>query len=275
VDAAIRDLESCIGRQANPEDDRKAEKKIENIRRKAFECGVWSDADHPGERPPDKLSTKELFATHYRKVDVLGRGWTRDLIDQYLGRPELTTPGRSNLICWYDKGRVHKTEQRADVMEDLALAQERKAAWVAGEPERQKRRQEKWAAEYKKEKLLREQEREKKREDARAVERSVSQEIRVKAIEQPDLEQQAAASYYRSIECRETRLVAFARHKLSNYETLLKLYDTEGHRWRYGVIKRLVLKAIGQTYPWLAAECERQVRGIESSVKEWVWHRAY
>jgi hypothetical protein len=40
VDSMIRDIESCVGRHMNPEDDRKAQKQIERIRRRAG--GAWS-----------------------------------------------------------------------------------------------------------------------------------------------------------------------------------------------------------------------------------------
>ena len=42
VDAAIRDIKSSIGRHCNTEDDRKAEKQIESIRKKAVAYGVYS-----------------------------------------------------------------------------------------------------------------------------------------------------------------------------------------------------------------------------------------
>ena len=41
VHAAIQDIQSCIGRHLNPEDDRKAEKQIERIRKKAEKYGVF------------------------------------------------------------------------------------------------------------------------------------------------------------------------------------------------------------------------------------------
>jgi hypothetical protein len=43
VAAAIRDLESCIGRHLNPEDDGKVEKQIDRIRQRAVEYGVYTD----------------------------------------------------------------------------------------------------------------------------------------------------------------------------------------------------------------------------------------
>jgi tRNA splicing endonuclease len=43
VDAVIRDLESCIGRNLNPEDDRKVRQHIRRIERKAVEYGVYED----------------------------------------------------------------------------------------------------------------------------------------------------------------------------------------------------------------------------------------
>ena len=43
VDAVIRDLESCLGRHLNPDDDRKVKKHIEGIRRRAIEHGVYSE----------------------------------------------------------------------------------------------------------------------------------------------------------------------------------------------------------------------------------------
>ena len=44
----ISDLENSIGRHMNSEDDRKAEKQIERIRRKAVKYGVWSEATVDG-----------------------------------------------------------------------------------------------------------------------------------------------------------------------------------------------------------------------------------
>lgn len=60
VDAVIRDIEGCIGRHMNPEDDRKAEKQIERIRRRAVEHGVWQDDDR---------------ANPVRKGDLPGQLW--------------------------------------------------------------------------------------------------------------------------------------------------------------------------------------------------------
>ena len=41
VDMAIRDLESCIGRHLNPDDDRRVERLIERIEKRAIEHGVY------------------------------------------------------------------------------------------------------------------------------------------------------------------------------------------------------------------------------------------
>lgn len=43
VDAVICDLESCIGRHLNPDDDRRTERQIERIQRRAIEHGVYSE----------------------------------------------------------------------------------------------------------------------------------------------------------------------------------------------------------------------------------------
>jgi hypothetical protein len=43
VDSAIRDLESCIGRLANPGDDSKIRQQIKRIERKVVEYGVYED----------------------------------------------------------------------------------------------------------------------------------------------------------------------------------------------------------------------------------------
>jgi len=46
VDAEIRDLESCLGRHLNPDDDRKVENQIERVRQRAVEHGVWPKQKH-------------------------------------------------------------------------------------------------------------------------------------------------------------------------------------------------------------------------------------
>jgi hypothetical protein len=56
VDAVIQDIESCIGRHLNSADDRKAEKQIERIRRRAVEHGVFSDPKLDGCAKPTKKS---------------------------------------------------------------------------------------------------------------------------------------------------------------------------------------------------------------------------
>ena len=43
VEAVTRDLENCMGRHRDSKDDRKAEKKIALIRRRAVEYGVGDD----------------------------------------------------------------------------------------------------------------------------------------------------------------------------------------------------------------------------------------
>jgi outer membrane protein assembly factor BamD (BamD/ComL family) len=40
VSAAIQEIESCIGRYLNSEDDKKAERRIERIRAKARQYGI-------------------------------------------------------------------------------------------------------------------------------------------------------------------------------------------------------------------------------------------
>ena len=41
VTAAIDELQGCIGCHADPADDRKAEQKIERIKKKAIEFGIY------------------------------------------------------------------------------------------------------------------------------------------------------------------------------------------------------------------------------------------
>ena len=54
VDSVIHDIEGCIGRHMNPNDDRKAEKQVERIRRKAVEYGVWSAVDGSDRAKPNQ-----------------------------------------------------------------------------------------------------------------------------------------------------------------------------------------------------------------------------
>ena len=109
------------------------------------------------------MTTIKLINTHCRKVDLIHRGWTRPMIDKYLGEPDTTSPWNYNRICWYERGRVEKTEQLPEVRKDLEEAQQRRAAWKAGEPERQRKRKEKQRAKRNMEKRLRREQREKMR----------------------------------------------------------------------------------------------------------------
>jgi hypothetical protein len=84
--------------------------------------------------------THILMQTHCRKVDLVHRGWTRRMIDKYLGEPDTTSPWNYNRVCWYDLVRVDEVEQLPEIRDALSHTLERRAKLRAAAAERQKER---------------------------------------------------------------------------------------------------------------------------------------
>lgn len=192
------------------------------------------------------MTRRKLLNTHYRKKDLLERGWTRDMIDRHLGKPDLTSPWNYNDICWYEHARVHSAEQQEEVRWEMDEAARRKEAWRAAQPERVAKRTESEMARLKSD---------------------VPRAIHVQVIDQDELERKAAGTRYGRFPSKEVGLVAFVRHNLSNYDELLREHKTGPSLWRYATIKTMVLGAIGESYPCLADECRRQIAKLQNSTR--------
>ncbi len=217
------------------------------------------------------MTRRKLLDTHYRKKDLLERGWTRGMIDRHLGEPDLTSPWNYSDICWYEHGRVHRAEQQEEVQEELTEEARRREAWRAAEPERIKRKAERRRAEEEECRRAREAERraraEQKERDLTWLKSEVPGAIHVQVMASEHLERMAAASRYGRFPSKETGLVAYVRHELTNYDELRRQFDVDAYGWRYAFVKTMILDAIGDCYPWLKEECRQQITKLQSATR--------
>ena len=189
---------------------------------------------------------------HFTQAAVLNRGWTRTLIDQFLGEPDRT---RVNMhyksgprVRLFDRERVERIEATPEFWAAAERAQPRREAAAKGVAIRAARTM---------------------------AYAEGGPEIRVPDLDEATLIRRACDSYnwYNSDLGRDSHAAAdsdpeflrrisvnYLRHEMTDYDARLgHVAGQVGVRDAYEVIKERVLEAIADAYPWLGSECQRQL----------------
>lgn len=192
-------------------------------------------------------------------ADLKGRGWTDGLIKRLLGQPDKLKRNpvfRSKLpMKLYDPGRVLPLENSDEFQDVLKRVGERKKA---------ARR----AVETKTVRVKMDLARITIRVPGLGRDRLITracQHYNARADDRGDLYNIANASCDQ--EFLDRIAVNYLRHCLTDYERqLCRFVGRVGQAEAYQKIKCKVLDAIARAYPWLAAECERQMENRQGCI---------
>lgn len=188
-------------------------------------------------------------------VDLRKRGWTKRLIERFLGQPSATVRNRYNsksVVRLYDLARVEQVEQSDDWKEAKKVAEKRQQSAL-------------WGVVQKRERL-----KEKVTHAPIQVPAMSTEELRAQAIEHYNLRLAAHAWSSHEVKAPATTNSApeflarievnFIRHALTRYEELLEsTISKEGTRSANSIITRRIYEAIALAYPHLQGECDRQL----------------
>jgi hypothetical protein len=204
-----------------------------------------------------------MYSYHYTAADLKRRGWTDALISYFVPVPDDTTPNP-----WYNRAAPIRLYLQTKIAEI-----EHSEEWQAKVIEAKKRKaRAKQGSITKLEKMKRE------------VEEMV---VKIPCIDEEELIQRACDHYNdRKLTLLIERgfeytpavpssdpsflhriTVNYIRHELSPYDRKLAArYGKVGVRIHCYLISRKIFEAIADTYPWLADECEQQLRSRENGV---------
>jgi hypothetical protein len=179
------------------------------------------------------------------------RGWTPAMIRDLLGQPDRLARNRrfpgAAPVRLYSMARIESMESKAVFRRASALAEARSAAARAG-------------AQHRRERMLRLM-----NADEISVPRLRDSVLTARAVRHRD-EREGETTNPADVDRRtmDRWKVNYLRHQLTTYDTLLdELFGQAGRPEAERTLRRRVYSAICNTYPDLAAECQRQLRARE------------
>lgn len=221
---------------------------------------------------------KKVFESDSRniamtKTDVKKRpGWNDDRLERYLGAPDFTTENsyrKNSITNWYMTKRVEKAEGyktfQKEAQKSIAQHEKRKeAGFKAAETKRSKTRQ--LVEDRLTEVLLRQEVKSLKKDQLYNLAVDHYNELHEwRAIERNNYYFEYATVQGSPEDFLKRIAVNFLRHDGTTYDEELEVYFNQvGKHEAINMVRKHVYDLIAREYPYLSAECNRQMeeRGV-------------